>query len=1444
MRKYVNKIFTIIFLFIIIGISFQNKVFAATYNKDLFDSTNTYGSTVTTIASQYIDGVIIPQYNSVTYDTSIDLEDEDIYSMVSNEAPQVTFITHGLCGNASNWSNGLVNGNLGFAPSDNSIIDLLCEKADCNIYLGSFYETYSWDTLYLYKLDINQSDEYTYNAIPSITDITKHSIVLFNTEYSDLTNNFVYNQFNILASKVVDDIRTARGDGKLPKVNLIGHSRGGITNLQYVLDHPHLVDSVFSIGTPYLGSTTASIDNYCLGGLFTNNSLGEDDITDPDVYLAYKNRWNSGYDELYKNINYHAIGSYSSVDMLLYQLIYNSIKDYLSSDVILDEIVKELLVYMNSLISYGAIESGVTNIEKVINIYLNYIYFKYPILKNNKTFVNGITSGLDLIFKEIEFSHIRGEYVIKNDALVDLPSQVGHDGESLNFYRGFKTYIRYFSLEREFDITKTANSNFPVCHNMVTRDYTILKYIVRKIKLSESKDFDYLYTVNGNEATITGYIGESDLSTLTIPSAIYHDDGDGNTSNNNKTVVAIGEGVFSDNINDNTNITSVVIPSTVKTIGKAAFANNEYLNSIQYEMIKTKDNSGEEKYEINSNLEKIESFAFSNCTSLTNFTIPHTVTSIEERAFEGSSITSFITTNSKYSWTNNVLVEAADGGNVAIYVNPTLSSITIPNNVTTLNSYLFSGNQNITTINLNSVTTIGVECFRNSNITNITESILLEQVDLSCFVDTPWLLNQNTEYIVLGKVLLRYKGNSEEIKIQEGIERLADFSIYSDIVKYVVLPSTIRSIGENALTGCENLEWILFNSNYPPLLSDDCFKEDVDLYINNLYINQYVGSNIANTTWSTLENEILTKSLFISYYDDNNNLISIEEEIYGSSFDFYTTKQGHDFVGWKDENGNIYYKNSIIYLYNDISLTAYFEKSKYIVDFMGDEIEIEYGETVCFGTADKEGGMFIGWFDQEVGGNQITDSSGTCVWLYTYEIEKLYPRFNPIEYLIDYSTTYGSTTGFPQKFSYENEVYLNEINQIEEFGYIFEGWTLNGEIFTSTYGIHENVKLVALWKGTNVGYSTSTINADVAVINMSSASTTATYEFYIAAGTKYASFIGNGKEFNNMRIIINSRNTPVIIGLSNIKFYPKQTLTGSGYDAIYSPSNAHVYISYDGTNEITGGIGANGTSYGSYSPYKADGNKLGLNGVTGGKGYDGGNGVNAYKVTLVPYNDSAFIEITGGTGGQGGKGGVGQYGGDGVNPPSGSFTKPVKGDSGRAGGIGGVGGAGGNGGYAIKVSGLTNLIVDENANFLLVGGDGGQGGQGGQGGKGGNGTSDTSSNIFNGVGDPGDGGAGGNGGTGGKGGNGSLATNAANVTGTGGKGGSGGTGGSGGLGGRGGDAGAVGDSGEDGLDGATGLTGSAGSVGYNANNLIGNVSSVEIVPNVFGKEFYEMLWVS
>ena len=171
------------------------------------------------------------------------------------------------------------------------------------------------------------------------------------------------------------------------------------------------------------------------------------------------------------------------------------------------------------------------------------------------------------------------------------------------------------------------------------------------------------------------------------------------------TSVTIGNGVTTIGgyaFDDCNALTSITIPDSVTSIGRNAFDGcsklkyNEYDNALY---LGNKNNSYVALIEaknvyitscsINVKTKVICSFAFSGCSRLTSITIPNSVTSIERCAFSGCS---------------------------------GLTSITIPDSVTSIEDYAFKGCSGLTNVTIgNSVTTIGGSAFENcSGLTRIT----------------------------------------------------------------------------------------------------------------------------------------------------------------------------------------------------------------------------------------------------------------------------------------------------------------------------------------------------------------------------------------------------------------------------------------------------------------------------------------------------------------------------------------------------------------------------------------------------------------------------------------------------------------------------------------------------------------------------------------------------
>ena len=149
-------------------------------------------------------------------------------------------------------------------------------------------------------------------------------------------------------------------------------------------------------------------------------------------------------------------------------------------------------------------------------------------------------------------------------------------------------------------------------------------------------------------------------------------------------------------------LTSITIPDSVTTICARAFYLCSSLRSIT----------------IPDSVTEIKSAAFEDCSSLTSITIPDSVTKIEGYAFSGCSSLEkfygkFASEDNRCLIIDGVLNSFAPAG---------LTSYTIPDGVTTIGGYAFSGCSSLTSITIpDSVTKIAGSAFYNcSSLTSIT----------------------------------------------------------------------------------------------------------------------------------------------------------------------------------------------------------------------------------------------------------------------------------------------------------------------------------------------------------------------------------------------------------------------------------------------------------------------------------------------------------------------------------------------------------------------------------------------------------------------------------------------------------------------------------------------------------------------------------------------------
>lgn len=218
----------------------------------------------------------------------------------------------------------------------------------------------------------------------------------------------------------------------------------------------------------------------------------------------------------------------------------------------------------------------------------------------------------------------------------------------------------------------------------------------------------------------------------------------------------------------------------------------------------------------------IEEYAFENCNSLCNITIPASVTSIGEFAFVRCSNLSSINVD------NNNIVYSSSADGVLFNKNQTIlitypqgkeqSSYVIPISVTTIGDWAFDACSALNSITIpTSVTTIGEQVFSNcdglisieipTSVTTIGDRAFYSCNGLSSIKIPSSVTN-------IGENAFYYCSVLESIEIPSSITSISKGLFWGcGSLRNIEIPTSVTTIGESAFVYCDSLTEVYYSGN-------------------------------------------------------------------------------------------------------------------------------------------------------------------------------------------------------------------------------------------------------------------------------------------------------------------------------------------------------------------------------------------------------------------------------------------------------------------------------------------------------------------------------------------------------------------------------------------------------------------------------------------------------
>jgi len=145
-----------------------------------------------------------------------------------------------------------------------------------------------------------------------------------------------------------------------------------------------------------------------------------------------------------------------------------------------------------------------------------------------------------------------------------------------------------------------------------------------------------------------------------------------------------------------------------------------------------------------------------------------------------------------------------------------LTEIILPNSIEFIGDYAFTYCKNLTSINFpEKLVYIGDCAFLGAaGLKVINGGTNITNIGNSAFYGTMWLVENKSDFIIIGKTLYKYNGNKDEIEIPDYIDTIGFFAFANTTIKKINL-ANIKKIMEGAFFNCCDLLSVdMYNIDY------------------------------------------------------------------------------------------------------------------------------------------------------------------------------------------------------------------------------------------------------------------------------------------------------------------------------------------------------------------------------------------------------------------------------------------------------------------------------------------------------------------------------------------------------------------------------------------------------------------------------------------------------